>query len=146
MASYYEKLKKHREAEEYFGDFLKNYSSSAKNPERLAQALLKMIKLARAQYQGIERGMECIERAESYSSELIEEFPELAAENKIDEASLTELREIQAASKLNTAQWYSKQGDWVSARYVLKRLCSETRLAATPSAEKARSWLIERFQ
>ncbi len=141
LANYYDKKQKHREAEDYFKDYLEDFPESPKR----AEVLLKLIRLSRAQFQGIDRSVECIERAESYAEDLIENFPEFAGQNKIGESLLEELREVLAASKFDTVLWYSKRGDWVSAKYSAQRLCAESKLSATPSAQKARSWLQERF-
>ncbi len=101
--------------------FLKNYPQS----QYRAKALQRRIYSSIARFKGPKYDGKPLVDAAVLIKQFQNQFPAQAAESGLDEALLTRIDESGGQQMLESAKWYMKTGDPVSARYTLQRLLTK---------------------
>ncbi len=128
LADYYYRNSEMKLADLAYELFLQNYPDS---PYR-QRAMERRVYASIAQYKGPSYSGATLVDAQVLVQRYAGIFPAEAARAGLDDALVTRLEESAAAELLDTARWYLKRSDPVSARYTLTRL-----LAAHPRTPAA---------
>ncbi len=110
--------------------FLQNYPNS----QYRMKAMERRVYAAIARFKGPRYDGSTLIDAQVLIRKFSSLYPEEASKVGLDESLTARLEESAAAEMLETARWYIKQGDPVSARYVLTRLVSKYRPTASANA------------
>ncbi len=138
LADYYFRERDMEMAAEAYELFMINYPDSVHRKRAMQRRILANI----ARFKGPRYESSGLIEAEALIEEFRGRFPLEAAETGLNDALLARLDESRGAQLLETAEWYLRRDDEVSARYTLKRLA-----AAHPrsvAAARARAIMDER--
>lgn len=141
LADYYYRERELRQAADTYDIFLKLFPKSDKRPIAMQRRLYANI----AKFKGPKYDASSLVEAQVQIEEFAAEYPAQAREKGLDDALTARLDESFAAEMLETARWYLRVDDPVSARLTLNRLVrSHPRTQAAIDAQtimKPRGWL-----
>lgn len=141
LSDYYYRSHELRQAADAYDIFLKLFPKSDKREMAMQRRLYANI----AQFKGPKYDASSLADAQAQIEEYASEFPAQAREKGLDDALTARLEESLAAEILETARWYLRVDDPVSARLTLNRLVrSHPRTQAAIDAQaimKPRGWL-----
>lgn len=141
LADYYYRERELRQAADAYDIFLKLFPKSDKRQIAMQRRLYANI----AKFKGPKYDASSLIEAQSQIEEYAAEFPAQAREKGLDDALTARLQESLAAEMLETARWYLRVDDPVSARLTLNRLVrSHPRTQAAIDAQaimQPRGWL-----
>lgn len=143
LADYYYRIRDMRGAAEAYDIFLLNYPDS----EHRIRAMQRRVYASIARFKGPRYNGAPLLDAKVLIQRFSTMYPAEAEQAGLDETLLTRLDESAGAEMLETARWYLRRGDAVSARYTMQRLVREhPRTAAANAAVRImtdRGWLPE---
>lgn len=141
LADYYYRERELRQAADTYDIFLKLFPQSDKRQIAMQRRLYANI----AKFKGPKYDASSLVEAQVQIEEYAAEYPAQAREKGLDDALTARLDESLAAEMLETARWYLRVDDPVSARLTLNRLVrSHPRTQAAIDAQaimKPRGWL-----
>lgn len=141
LADYYYRERELRQAADTYDVFLKLFPSSDKRQIAMQRRLYANI----AKFKGPQYDASSLIEAQVQIEEYAAEFPAQAREKGLDDALTARLQESLAAEMLETARWYLRVDDPVSARLTLNRLVrAHPRTQAAIDAQaimQPRGWL-----
>ncbi len=118
LADYYYRTRDLELAGEAYELFLLNYPNSAYKQKAMERRVYSSI----GQYKGPNYDSSSLLDAQALIKRFSSLYPEEAQQVGLNDALVARLDESAAAEMLESARWYMKQGDTVSARYLLSRL------------------------
>lgn len=141
LSDYYYRERELRQAADAYDIFLKLFPKSDKRELAMQRRLYANI----AQFKGPKYDASSLTDAQAQIEEYAAEFPAQAREKGLDDALTARLEESLAAEMLETARWYLRVDDPVSARLTLNRLVrAHPRTQAAIDAQaimQPRGWL-----
>lgn len=141
LAEYYYRERELRQAADAYDIFLKLFPKSDKRQLAMQRRLYANI----AKFKGPKYDASSLIEAQAQIEEFAAEFPAQAREKGLDDALTARLDESLAAEMLETARWYLRVNDPVSARLTLNRLVrAHPRTQAAIDAQaimQPRGWL-----
>ncbi len=141
LSDYYYRSRELRQAADAYDIFLKLFPKSDKRELAMQRRLYANI----AQFKGPKYDASSLQDAQAQIEEYGAEFPAQAREKGLDDALTARLEESLAAEILETARWYLRVDDPVSARLTLNRLVrTHPRTQAAIDAQaimQPRGWL-----
>jgi tetratricopeptide (TPR) repeat protein len=141
LADHYYRERELRQAADTYDVFLKLFPSSDKRQIAMQRRLYANI----AKFKGPQYDASSLIEAQVQIEEYAAEFPAQAREKGLDDALTARLQESLAAEMLETARWYLRVDDPVSARLTLNRLVrAHPRTQAAIDAQaimQPRGWL-----
>lgn len=118
LADYYYRERDLGLAAETYDIFLKNFPRS----EYRQKAMQRQIYANIARFKGPQYDASGLVEAQYLIKEFVDRYPAEAERSGISDALLARLDESAGAQMLETARWYVRRGDTVSARFTLSRL------------------------
>jgi tetratricopeptide (TPR) repeat protein len=138
LADYYFRKRMMNLAIDAYDLFLANYPNSELRQKALENKVFAHI----ATFKGPEYDGSGLDNARLEIDRFQAEFPRAARELGIDDSLRNWVDESAATKMLSTARWYLKQDDYVSGRYVMKRLLA--RYPSTEAGRRAAETMLER--
>lgn len=143
LADHYYRIHDLKLAGEAYELFLRNYPNSV----HTMKAMKRRVESAVGQFKGPEYDTSSLKDAKVLIGRFATLYPSEAEKAGLNDGLIARIDESAAAELLESAKWYFKQNDLVSARYNLKRLVQKHpgTAAATIALEtmKERGWLAD---